>query len=117
AGAIERLSETAGRRIARGIDSGVAADRRHAGPNQRQARAGLILFVQVFVMSGSSSDSRQSADSLSRRHWLKGAASLAGLGALPAQAQKLTDDAQVTDAPHSLRTQERVSCWGEHQAG
>jgi len=68
-------------------------------------------------MSGSHSDSREPAGSLSRRHWLKGAASLAGLSALPAHAQKPPADSQVTDAPHSLRTDERISCWGEHQAG
>ena len=68
-------------------------------------------------MSGSHSDSLKSSGSLSRRHWLKGAASLAGLGALPAHAQTSSAGAQVTDAPHSVRSNERVDCWGEHQAG
>lgn len=65
-------------------------------------------------MSGS--NSTPPSNSLSRRHWLKGAATLAGLGALPAYAQPAADG-QVADAPHSLRTAERISCWGEHQAG
>lgn len=68
-------------------------------------------------MSGRHASPQNPLGSLSRRDWLKRAASLTALVAVPVHAQHGPVDGQVTDAPHSIYSDDRVSCWGLHQAG
>ncbi|MVW71669.1 iron uptake transporter deferrochelatase/peroxidase subunit [Bordetella sp. 15P40C-2] len=60
---------------------------------------------------------RNALSSVSRRRWLTAAANVAGMAVLPLPAIASTNDGQVTDAPASTHGDDRISCWGEHQAG
>jgi deferrochelatase/peroxidase EfeB len=60
---------------------------------------------------------RNAVASVSRRQWLTGAAKLAAVAALPMPALAAPSEGQVTDAPASTHGGDRISCWGEHQAG
>lgn len=63
----------------------------------------------------------EDASSTNRRHWLGGMAAASLLAGVPARAQTGTSSSashpQVTDAPQTSTSQQRVAFEGEHQAG